>query len=84
MHFDYFGPAMLTIFMAMIGGWVDPMTFAFDVVGISSIVFFVIVVVVGFFIIMNLFVSILLEAFGGDDEEEEAEPEPEPEPEPES
>ena len=45
----------------MIGGWVDPMTFAFDVAGTSSIIFFVIVVAVGFFIIMNLFVSILLE-----------------------
>ena len=36
MHFDYFGPAMLTIFMAMIGGWVDPMSFAFDVAGLAS------------------------------------------------
>ena len=46
MHFDSFGPAMLTIFMAMIGGWVDPMSFAFDVVGLASVIFFVLVVVV--------------------------------------
>ena len=46
MHFDYFGPAMLTIFMAMIGGWVDPMSFAFDVAGLASVIFFVLVVVV--------------------------------------
>ena len=46
MHFDYFGPAMLTIFMAMIGGWVDPMSFAFDVAGLAAVVFFVLVVVV--------------------------------------
>ena len=39
--------------------------------GTASIVFFVLVVVIGFFVIMNLFVSILLEAFGGDDDEEE-------------
>ena len=46
MHFDSFGPAMLTVFMAMIGGWVDPMSFAFDVVGLASVIFFVLVVVV--------------------------------------
>ena len=46
MHFDYFGPAMLTIFMAMIGGWVDPMSFAYDVAGLASVIFFVLVVVV--------------------------------------
>ena len=35
-HFDYFGPAMMSVFIVMIGGWTDPMSAAADVAGTAS------------------------------------------------
>ena len=74
-HFDYFGPAMMSVFIVMIGGWTDPMGAAADVAGTAvAACFFVFVLVVGCYLFMNLFIAILLEAFaGGDEEEDEAE-----------
>ena len=52
-----------------------------DVVGVGiSIAYFVPALIIGFFVIMNLFIAILLEAFADDEEEEEeADEEAEPE-----
>ena len=70
-HFDYFVPAMITVFMAFIGGWVDPFSECAGVVGVvPSSLFFAAVIVVGFFIILNMFISILLEAFVEERDEE--------------
>jgi hypothetical protein len=71
-HFDYFYPAMLAVFGVFTGGWVDLFQAC---VGVSSVgtalLFFVPAIVVGFFIIMNLFIAILLEAFAHDEDEDD-------------
>ena len=71
-HFDYFYNAMLTVFGVFTGGWVDAYQACSEVVGVAtSAIFFVSALLIGFFIILNLFIAILLEAFADDDEEEE-------------
>ena len=72
-HFDYFMPAMLTCFIMMTGGWVDIVGPAYVVKGGTAVMFCVTCVVVGCFVILNLFIAVLLNAFGEDDEEEEDE-----------
>ena len=68
-HFDYFFPAMLTVFMTFAGGWVDPFSAGASSVGIGlSAAYYVASMIVGFFIIGNVFVSILLESFAEDEE----------------
>ncbi|KOO32786.1 sodium channel protein type 9 subunit alpha [Chrysochromulina tobinii] len=70
-HFDYFYPAILTVFNIFTGGWVDAFQACSDEMGVLiSTLYFVPALIIGFFIIMNLFVAILLEAFAGDEEEE--------------
>ena len=54
---------MLTIFIIMTGAWYDPMNDAMPVTGSWCSYFFVAVVVVGMYMIMNLFVAVLLESF---------------------
>ena len=72
-HFDYFMPAMITVFMTLIGGWVDPFSECAGVAGlVPSSLFYVAAIVVGFFVILNMFISILLEAFVDEREEEAA------------
>ena len=75
-HFDYFYDAMLTVFNVFTGGWVDAFQACTVVTGVKiSGVFFVSCLIVGFFVILNLFVAILLEAFAEGDEEEDDEDE---------
>jgi len=69
-HWDYFVPAMLTCFIMMTGGWVDIVQPAYAIVGGPAIIYCVIVVIVGCFVIVNLFVAVLLNAFASPDEEE--------------
>ena len=76
-HFDYFMPAMLTCFIMMTGGWVDIVGPAYSIVGGSAILFCVSVVIIGCFIVVNLFIAVLLNAFGEDEEEEAPEEEQE-------
>ena len=74
-HFDYFFPAMLTVFNVFVGGWIDAFQACAKELGVTTTsAFFVPTLIVGFFIILNLFIAILLEAFAssGDDDEEEA------------
>ena len=73
-HFDYFFPSMLTVFNIFTGGWVDAFQACSDEMGVLvSAEFFLPTLIIGFFIILNLFVAILLEAFASDEEEEEEE-----------
>ena len=69
-HFDYFGPAALSCFVMMTGSWYDMSIAAMEVVGPKVAFFFVVVVVVGFYLILNLFVAIVLEAFAEDADED--------------
>jgi hypothetical protein len=70
-HFDYYMPAMLTVLSIFSGGWVDP----FNACTARSIsvarIYNMLALVIGFFVIFNLFIAILLEAFASDDDEEE-------------
>ncbi|KOO32672.1 voltage-gated ion channel superfamily [Chrysochromulina tobinii] len=65
-QFDYFGPAMLTVFILMTGEWMDAMMPAIQATGKSSCLFFIICMLVGKYLIMNLLVAILLNAFADD------------------
>merc|ERR1719181_2171091 len=71
-HFDYFYSAMLAVFGIFTGAWVDAFQVCADIVGVGyAVAYFVPALIIGFFIILNLFVAILLEAFAEDEEEEE-------------
>ena len=80
-HFDYFVPAMLTVFTVMTGEWAEPMETIVSRAGASGILYFVSVLFIGRFLIINLIVSVVLNAFATDpnmedeDEEEESEEE---------
>ena len=65
----------LTCFVMMTGGWVDVLGPLADVNGGAAAAYVVGVVLVGNFIILNLFIAVLLNAF----QEEEEEPEDTPE-----
>lgn len=71
-HFDYFGPAMSTVFVLMTGEWWDATQPASAVLGAKTLLYFIPVVLIGRYLIMNLFIGILLHAFSEEDEEEEA------------
>ena len=65
---------MLTVFNVFTGGWVDAFQECTDEVGVAiAAPFFVSCLTIGFFIMMNLFIAILLEAFADDEEEAEEE-----------
>jgi hypothetical protein len=68
-HFDYFFPAITTCFIVMTGTWVDPLGPAVEVGGQAMALFFVTLLVIGCYIIMNIFISILLNAFADDEDE---------------
>ena len=82
-HFDYFYSAMLAVFGIFTGAWVDAFQVCADTVGVGvSVAYFVPALIIGFFIILNLFVAILLEAFAEEEEEEEGGEEAEEKPRP--
>ena len=69
-HFDYFMPSMLTVFNLMTGSFYSPMTDHMQAAGwgVSS-GFFISAVLVGNYLVMNLFVAILLNAFADDSDD---------------
>ena len=70
-HYDYIGPAMLTTFIVMSGSWFDIMMAQAEVLpGALVPTFFISLLVVGLFLLLNIFITILLEAFADDDEED--------------
>ena len=71
-HFDYFYSGMLAVFGIFTGAWVDAFQACADATDVTiSVAYFVPGLIIGFFIVMNLFIAILLEAFVEEDEEEE-------------
>jgi len=71
-NFSSFPVAMLTVFQMLSGeNWNDVLYSAIDAKGYFSVVYFVLVVIVGMFIVLNLFVAVLLSTFGEDDEDED-------------
>ena len=69
-HFDYFGPAMQTVFILMSGEWMDAMSPATEVMGWTAMIYFISAVLIGRYFVMNLFVGVLLNAFAEEEEEE--------------
>ena len=69
-HFDYFVPSMPTVFNLMTGSFYSPMTEHMQAAGwgVSS-GYFIAAVLVGNYLVMNLFVAILLNAFADDSDD---------------
>ena len=65
-HFNYFGPAMSTVFVLMTGEWIDAMEPAVTVFGGSAAPFFIIAMIIGKYILFNMLIAILLNAFSDD------------------
>ena len=69
-NFDYFAPAMITSFLLLTTTWYDAAVAGLSVGGPSVLAFYVFVVLIGAYLIMNLFIAILLEAFAAPDEDD--------------
>ena len=72
-HFDYYVPGMLTVLSVFSGGWVDPFVACSAGGVVLARLYFTVALVIGYFVIFNLFIAILLDSFATDDEEEEGE-----------
>lgn len=77
-NFDYFGPAMITCLIVITGGWYDSTVNAIGVTGRAAVMYFIVMIVTGCYVILNLFVAILLDSFAlseeGDMEGEKPKP----------
>ena len=62
-HFDYFGPALISVFVLLTGNWYNPMMDAVERLGPQLVAYYVGVVTVGSYLIMNLFLVVLLQLF---------------------
>jgi hypothetical protein len=67
-HFDYFMPAILSVFILTTGNWFHPMVLGIDVIGPAAAAYYILVMVIGTYILVNLFVAILLQLFSVDDD----------------
>ena len=65
-HFDYAGPAMITVFIILTGEWVDEMAPITSAVGPSASIFFIGVVMLGKFLLLNLLIAVILHEFSGE------------------
>ena len=72
LHFDYFVPSMLTVFTLVTGEWFDAMVDSAAAVGVSSSLYYVLVVLFGRYLIMNLLIAVVLHAFSTDDDDDDA------------
>lgn len=73
-NFEDFGHSFMMIFRILCGKWIEPMWDTMRAVGGTAVVFVLPAFVIGNFVILNLFLALLLNSFGGDlggDEEEE-------------
>ena len=58
-HFDYCGPAMITVFVVITGEWVDVTEPVIALEGEWSASFFIVVLFLGKFLLLNLLVAIM-------------------------
>ena len=73
-NFNDFGHSFMMIFRILCGKWIEPLWWTMRATDdIVAIIFILPVFVIGNFIILNLFLAVLLNSFGGNDEEEEDE-----------
>lgn len=81
-NFNDFGHSFLMIFRILCGKWIEPLWATMEASGPVAVVFVLPAFVIGNFVILNLFLALLLNSFGGDlgsDEEEEEKKESESE-----
>ena len=67
-HFDSFAPAWVTIFILLTGEWVDAFTPAAAQLGPVVAAFYIGVVVVGKYLVLNLLIAVLVAEFAGDED----------------
>ena len=67
-HFDYCAPAMISIFIILTGEWVDAMEPVAAELGPQASSFFIMVVIIGKFLLMNLLIAVILYEFADDAE----------------
>ena len=67
-HFDYIMPAMLTVFILLTGEWIDAMEPVTALMGTGVAAFFIFVVMLGKYLLMNLLVAVILTEFAEEDE----------------
>ena len=67
-------PALITCFIMMSGSWIDSAVPAVEALGLGAICFHVAVVLIGCYVIMNLFIAILLNQFATDTDADGNEP----------
>ena len=77
-HFDYCGPAMLTIFIVLTGEWVDAMNAAVGALGVHASLFYIVAVLVGKYLLLNQLIAVVLTEFtagNGIEDDDEADDE---------
>ena len=62
-HFDYCGPAMITIFILLTGEWFEALEPAAAILGAPVSLFFIFVVMLGKFLLLNLLIAVILNEF---------------------
>ena len=60
MHFDYFGPSMISVGVIFTGQWVTGMRAAMDVSPISAIAFYTTAMFIGRYLLMNLLIAVVI------------------------
>ncbi|KOO27419.1 voltage-gated ion channel superfamily, partial [Chrysochromulina tobinii] len=65
-NFDYFGPALLSVFVLTTGVWFTPMLDGLNVGGPSATIYYITVTCIGTYILVNLLIAVLLELFAKD------------------
>ena len=76
-HFNYFVPAIETVFVLMTGEWVDAMEPGVGAIGPVAAWYYTAVVLLGRYFLINLLVAIVLDSFAKDDPDDTAELTPE-------
>ena len=59
-HFDYCYPAMMTVFILLTGEWIDALEPAAAILGPGCSAFFIFVVLLGKYLLINLLVAVIL------------------------
>ena len=62
-HFDYCGPAMITIFILLTGEWFEALEPAAYILGAPVSLFFIFVVMLSKFLLLNLLIAVILNEF---------------------
>jgi hypothetical protein len=74
LNFETFGSAMFTVFVSLTGKWIDPMRATMEHNNKAAVaVYFVEIVLLGNFMLLNLFLAILLNHVGAIEDEKREE-----------